>query len=185
MSIDFNPLLPLQLQNKLKKTTTVGTPGVDTQVPTEKAVRAAISGAGGGDVSGPASATNENITVFSDGSPTRTFCYVADAIIGYFKILINGSKGEAYNIGVERPEISIKEFAERMVYIAKKYFDYTGKIVYKINKDQEYLTDVPNRRCPDITKARLQIGYSPSIDIDEGLLRTMYWYRDNLNVEEE
>lgn len=128
---------------------------------------------------------NEDIVMFSDGSPTRTFCYVADAIVGYYKILINGSKGEAYNIGLEKPEISIKEFAELMIHLSKKHFGYTGKIVYKISKDQGYLTDVPNRRCPDITKARSQIGYSPSIDIDEGLFRTMYWYRDNSNVEEE
>ena len=128
---------------------------------------------------------NEDIIMFSDGSPTRTFCYVADAIVGYYKILINGFKGEAYNIGSEKPEISIKEFAELMIYLGKKHFGYTGKIIHKISKYQEYLTDVPNRRCPDITKAKSQIGYFPSINIDEGLLRTMYWYRDNLNVEEE
>ena len=127
---------------------------------------------------------NEDIIMLSDGSPTRTFCYVADAIIGYYKILINGHPGEAYNIGVEEPEISITELAERMVDIGKRHFGYTGKIVHKISEDKEYLTDTPNRRCPDITKVREQIGYSPSIDIDEGLLRTMYWYSNNLHAEE-
>ena len=67
-----------------------------------------------------------------------------------------------------------------MICIGKKYFGYAGKIVYKISKDQDYLTDVPNRRCPNISKARSQIGYSPSININKGLLQTMYWYSDNL-----
>ena len=97
---------------------------------------------------------DEDIIMLSDGSPTRTFCYVADAVVGYYKILIKGHTGEAYNIGVEEPEISIMELAERMVDIGKRHFGYTGKIVHKISEDKEYLTDTPNRRCPDITKAR-------------------------------
>ena len=127
---------------------------------------------------------NEDIIMFSDGSLTRTFCYVADAVVGYYKILINGYPDEAYNIGVEEPETSIMELAERMVGIGKRHFGYTGKIVHKISEDKDYLTDTPNRRCPDITKAIEQIGYSPSIDLDEGLLRTMYWYSENLHGEE-
>lgn len=127
---------------------------------------------------------NQDIIMLSDGSPTRTFCYVADALIGYYKILINGCPGEAYNIGVEGPEISIMELAKQMLDIGKRHFGYTGKIVHKIGKDKEYLTDTPNRRCPDITKAREQLGYSPSISLNKGLLRTMYWYSDNLHVEE-
>ncbi|MEW6096634.1 MAG: NAD-dependent epimerase/dehydratase family protein [bacterium] len=127
---------------------------------------------------------NEDIIMLSDGSPTRTFCYVADAIVGYYKILINGHSGEAYNVGVEEPEISIMELAEQMMDIGKRHFEYTGKIVHKISEDKEYLTDTPNRRCPDITKAREQLGYSPSISLDEGLLRTMYWYSENLHWED-
>ena len=56
-----------------------------------------------------------DIVLLSDGSPTRTFCYVADAIVGYYKVLVKGHRGESYNIGVESPEISITEVAERMV----------------------------------------------------------------------
>lgn len=126
---------------------------------------------------------NEDIIMLSDGSPTRTFCYVADAVVGYYKILINGRPGEAYNIGVEEPEISIRDLAERMVDIGKRHFRYTGKIVYKISEDKDYLIDTPNRRCPYITKAREELGYCPSISLDEGLLRTMYWYSENLQEE--
>jgi len=128
--------------------------------------------------------SREDIVMFSDGTPTRTFCYVVDAIIGYYKVLINGWPGEAYNIGVAEPEVLVKELAERMVDLARRYFGYSGKIVYKESDDKEYLTDSPNRRCPDITKARMQLGYAPSVDLDEGLLRTMYWYAENLTGEE-
>lgn len=128
--------------------------------------------------------SNEDIMMFSDGTPTRTLCYVADAIIGYYKILLNGLPGEAYNIGVKKPEISILELAERLADIGRRYFGYSGKIVRKVSKDKEYLTDNPSRRCPDIAKARTQLGYVPSIGLDEGLLRIMSWYSENLQEEE-
>jgi len=126
---------------------------------------------------------NEDITLFSDGTPTRTFCYVADAIIGYYKILVNGLAGEMYNIGVKEPEISMMELAKRMADIGRRYFGYSGKIIHKISEDENYLTDSPNRRCPDIAKARKQLAYAPSISLDKGLLRTMCWYTENLQEE--
>lgn len=127
---------------------------------------------------------NKDVVLFSDGKPKRTFCYVADAVIGYYKILVNGYAGECYNIGVESPEISIRDLAERMVRIGKKYFNYDGEIIYKNSDDEQYLIDSPDRRCPDITKAREQLSYSPSINLDEGLFRTMCWYYNNLSGED-
>jgi len=119
---------------------------------------------------------NKDIVMFSDGSPSRSFSYIADAIVGYFKILTKGRTGEAYNIGIEGPEISILNLAERMVEIGKKNFSYTGKIIIKKSKDENYLTDNPNRRRPMLDKARKELGYDPQISIDEGLRRTLYWY---------
>ena len=127
---------------------------------------------------------NENIVLLSDGSPTRTFCYVADAIIGYFKILIRGKDGESYNIGLDKPEISIYELAERTINISRKIFDYKGKLVMKISDDKEYLTDNPNRRCPIIDKARKELDYNPTICLDEGLKRSLLWYSDNQASED-
>jgi len=124
-----------------------------------------------------------DIVMFSNGSPTRTFCYVADAIVGYFKVLVKGRKGEAYNIGVEEPEISIGDLADRIVILAKELFGYQGKVVCRISSDSEYLTDNPNRRCPSIAKARTEVGYNPSISIDEGLRRLLIWYQVNQDVE--
>jgi len=123
--------------------------------------------------------SGEDIVMLSDGAPTRTFCYVADAVVGYFKTLVLGHNGEPYNIGMESPEISIKELAEMVVSISSKQFGYMGNLVFKKSTDKEYLTDNPNRRSPIIDKAREHLGYNPTIDIKEGLKRSLIWYADN------
>jgi len=120
----------------------------------------------------------------SNGSPTRTFCYVADAIVGYYKTLIKGRDGEAYNIGVEKPEISVANLAERVAEIARVLFHYPGKVILQVSADADYLVDNPNRRCPVIDKARADLDYSPSISLDEGLMRSLIWYYDNSEAEE-
>lgn len=125
-----------------------------------------------------------DIVMYSDGSPTRTFCYTADAVIGYYKVLVNGRKGEAYNIGVEAPEISMSDLAMRIVNIAAELFGYSGKVVYKASPSNDYLVDNPNRRCPLINKAKHELGYKPSINLDEGLKRSLIWYFDNREAEE-
>lgn len=126
----------------------------------------------------------KDIVLLSDGTPTRTFCYIADAIAGYFKILVRGRNGEAYNIGVEAPEISVAELGEHVVEAARKLFDYTGRVVRKVSSDKDYLVDNPNRRCPSIDKARAELGYNPSVGIEEGLERSLLWYADNRVAED-
>ena len=111
-------------------------------------------------------------------------CYVADAIVGYYKILIEGRNGEAYNIGVESPEISMADLAVRVAALARDLFDYKGEVVHKISHDKEYLADNPNRRCPMIAKARNDLGYNPGISLEEGLRRSLIWYSDNRKAEE-
>lgn len=125
-----------------------------------------------------------DIVMLSDGAPTRTFCYVADAIVGYFKILTLGQPGEAYNIGIEKPEISMANLADRVVALGQQLFGYDGKVVRKESEDKAYLVDNPNRRCPIITKARSQLGYDPKITVDEGLKRTLLWYQNNQVAED-
>ena len=107
----------------------------------------------------------KDIVMLSDGTPTRTFCYVADAIIGYFKVLVNGQAGQAYNIGVEEPEISMSDLAHRVVSHARKLFSYEGKVVHKTSSEADYLADNPSRRCPDIAKARSHLGYNPNYQL--------------------
>ncbi len=126
----------------------------------------------------------KNIQMFSDGTPTRTFCYVADAIIGYYKVLIRGQKGEAYNIGVAEPEISMVGLARKIVEISKDIFQYQGKVELRNSTEPDYLTDNPTRRCPDITKARTELDYNPGISLQEGLFRSLLWYSDHHQGEE-
>ena len=125
-----------------------------------------------------------DIVLLSDGSPRRTFCYVADAVIGYYKVLVKGRSGEAYNIGVESPEVSMLEVAERMARLARELFGYPGKVVRGQSQDPGYLIDNPNRRCPVITKARTELGYDPAVGLDEGLRRALLWYGDNAVAED-
>lgn len=121
----------------------------------------------------------QDIVMLSDGSAKRTFCYVADAVLGYYKVLVKGRPGEAYNVGVEVPEISMLELAERAIALGKELFGYKGKIVRQESADKAYLVDNPNRRCPIITKARTEIGYDPQVTIEEGLRRSLVWYSGN------
>lgn len=120
-----------------------------------------------------------DIMLLSDGSPTRTFCYVADSVIGYYKILVKGRPGEPYNIGVEAPEVSMAEVAERVAAVAGELFGYKGRVIRGVSDDPDYLVDNPNRRCPVLRKAREELGYDPQISLDDGLERSLMWYRDH------
>jgi dTDP-glucose 4,6-dehydratase/UDP-glucuronate decarboxylase len=120
-----------------------------------------------------------DIVMFSDGSPTRTFCYVADAVAGYYRVLTRGGDGEPYNIGAAAPEISMAELAHRIRDIGEALFGYAGSVVLGASPEQDYLVDNPNRRCPDIAKARREVGYEPVFSLDEGLRRTLLWYAEH------
>jgi UDP-glucuronate decarboxylase len=125
-----------------------------------------------------------DLVMYSDGKPTRTFCYSADSITGYYKVLVKGHNGEPYNVGTEQPEISMAELAQKVIATASSLFGYGGKLVHKPNPEADYLVDNPNRRCPNIEKARSHLGYNPTIGIDEGLRRSFIWYHHNREAEE-
>ena len=125
-----------------------------------------------------------DIVMLSDGSPRRTFCYAADAVTGYYKILIKGQPGEAYNIGVETPEVSMRELAEMLCRSAKELFSYGGRVVCQTSQDSDYLIDNPNRRCPVIAKARAHLGYNPTVSLHDGLRRSLAWYYENREAED-
>jgi len=126
-----------------------------------------------------------DLVMLSDGSATRTFCYVSDAVIGYYKVMTRGQNGEAYNIGTETPEISVKQLAGMVAEQAKKLFGYKGKVVYQPSQDREYMVDNPNRRCPIIKKARENVGYNPAVTFDDGLVRSLLWYYGNQDATPE
>lgn len=117
-----------------------------------------------------------DVVLLSDGSPTRTFCYVSDAVVGYYRALVRGADGEAYNVGTDGPEVSMAELAEDVARIGGELFGYEGRVVREESGDPEYLTDNPDRRCPDIAKARRELGYEPEVGLEEGLRRSLLWY---------
>ena len=86
--------------------------------------------------------------LFSDGSPTRTFCYVSDAITGYTWRLLRGRRGEAYNIGVDGPEISVLHLAETIAALANELFGHDLKVVRGRSPERDYLVDNPQPALP-------------------------------------
>ena len=111
------------------------------------------------------------VQIYGTGQQTRTFCYVTDAIRGFLQVLVNGLPGEPYNIGNPEPEISMVQLVQtierEMPELSVKY--------QIIEHPDSYPADEPQRRCPDITKARLQIGYEPQVPLAEGLRRFFGW----------
>ncbi|MEM9403028.1 MAG: NAD-dependent epimerase/dehydratase family protein [Pseudomonadota bacterium] len=122
---------------------------------------------------------DRDISLLSDGGPTRTFCYVADAVVGYLKVLVRGAPGEPYNIGNPEPEITIRELAECVASTARDLFGYSGEIVFAKSDDSQYLVDNPLRRCPSIKKAREALDYEPRIGLEDGIRRSLIWYSEN------
>ena len=121
---------------------------------------------------------NRDIEILSDGAPTRTFCYIADSVCGYLKVMLHGTY-DYFNIGIEKPEISISQLAEIYTAAGRDIFGYTGKVVYRHSNDKEYLTNNPQRRCPNIDKARRILGYQPSINVEEGVGRFLQFLKES------
>lgn len=120
---------------------------------------------------------NKKLIMYSDGKPTRTFCYVTDAITGYLKALLY-EPFDYFNIGIDKPEISIKELAEIYKDIGSTMYDFNQSIEFRESDEQSYLTHNPSRRCPDISKARKLLNYSPSISIVEGVHRFLTFLKE-------
>src|SRR5579862_7001463 len=111
-----------------------------------------------------------DIVLHSDGSPTRSFCYVAAAVAGSLKCLLHRGF-ESFNIGSDGPETSVAELAELFRAAGAEILGYRGKVKFEPSPDADYLADNPSRRRPDIGKARSLLGYVPQVGIREGVAR--------------
>jgi UDP-glucuronate decarboxylase len=114
----------------------------------------------------------EYLPVHVGGDQTRTFCYVSDAIVAFLKILLSGKNGEVYNVGNDKPEVSIMHLA----HMIRRLFGNKIKIK-SITYPDTYPQGDPQRRCPDLTKIRKHLGFIPTIDLETGLSRTLAWYK--------
>lgn len=114
----------------------------------------------------------EDLTVFGDGSQTRSFCYVDDLIDGIYKLLLS-DYAQPVNVG-NPSEITISEFAEEIIALTGT----TQKVIYK-----DLPVDDPKQRRPDITKAQEILGWEPKVDRSEGLKKTYEFFK-TLSKEE-
>ncbi|HTQ85488.1 MAG TPA: UDP-glucuronic acid decarboxylase family protein [Candidatus Solibacter sp.] len=116
--------------------------------------------------------TGEPITVFGDGSQTRSFCYVNDLIDGIYK-LMQSDEHLPTNIGNPQ-EITILEFAKRV----KALTGSASEIILK-----PLPQDDPKQRCPDITKAKTLLGWEPKVPLEEGLKLTLEYFQEQVNAQ--
>ena len=119
----------------------------------------------------------KNIILYSLGNDKRTFCYIADAVVGYLNAL-SYKNFEIFNIGNDDIEISIKNFAKKFAYYSYKINNFKPKILFKKNKDKEYLINNPSRRCPDINKAKKLINFKPRIDLNNGIQKYLKFIKE-------
>jgi len=113
--------------------------------------------------------SNEPLTIFGDGSQTRSFCYVSDLIEGVFRLAMSSQHGPV-NIGNPN-EMTIRQFAEKIISITGA----TGGITFK-----DLPIDDPKVRQPDITRARKLFGWEPKVDFDSGIRSTIDYFRERL-----
>jgi dTDP-glucose 4,6-dehydratase len=109
---------------------------------------------------------NEDVTVFGDGSQTRSFTYITDLVDGIIRLMLS-AENDPVNIG-NPVEMTIKEIAETIIRMTGS----TSKIVYR-----PLPTDDPKQRRPDITRARELLGWEPKVQLEEGLIKTIEYFR--------
>lgn len=115
----------------------------------------------------------EPLTVFGDGSQTRSFCYVSDLIEGICRLL-ESNVTEPLNLG-NPDEMSILEFAHKIITLSGS----RSSIVF-VQPEDVRVRDDPKVRKPDITRARTLLGWQPQVSLEEGLRRTIEWFRTRI-----
>lgn len=106
------------------------------------------------------------LTINSSGNQTRSFCHIVDALDGCFRVLLKGRKDEAYNIGNRETEVNMWELVCEIEAVFGRGLDVQSDCLPSV-----YVKE-PLRRCPDITKAQNELGYSPKIGLEKGL----WWF---------
>jgi dTDP-glucose 4,6-dehydratase len=115
----------------------------------------------------------EPLTVYDDGSRTRSFCYVSDLVEGLYRLLLS-DEVQPVNLG-NPTEMSVLQFAEAVKAAAGSQ----SEIMF-ITPQDERTQDDPHTRQPDITRAKAVLDWEPRIGLDEGLRQTIAWFRQQL-----
>ena len=109
---------------------------------------------------------NEDVTVFGDGRQTRSFTYITDLVDGIIRLMLSG-ENDPVNLGNPH-EMTIKEIAQTIIRMTGS----KSRLIYK-----ELPTDDPKQRRPDITRARTLLGWEPKVQLEEGLSKTIEYFR--------
>ena len=109
---------------------------------------------------------NEDVTVFGDGRQTRSFTYITDLVDGIIRLMLSG-ENDPMNIGNPH-EMTNKEIAQTII----RMIGSKSRLIYK-----ELPTDDPKQRRPDITRARTILGWEPKVQLEEGLSKTIEYFR--------
>ena len=117
---------------------------------------------------------NEPLTIYGNGLQTRSFCYVDDLIEGIYRLLLS-EEHDPVNIG-NPDEITIREFAETINRLV-------GSSGGMIEKPESRLGDDPQRRRPDITRARQILNWEPKVSLEEGIKRTIPYFKEKLGIK--
>jgi dTDP-glucose 4,6-dehydratase len=112
---------------------------------------------------------NEDVTVFGSGQQTRSFCYISDLVDGIIRLMLS-AENDPINIGNPR-EMTIEEIATTII----KMTESKSRIIYK-----PLPTDDPKQRRPDITRARTLLRWEPKVSLEEGLVKTIDYFRHKL-----
>ena len=115
---------------------------------------------------------NEPLTIYGDGTITRSICYVSDLVDGLMRAMFKPhTAGEVFNLG-NTEEHTVLEFASTIIRLCEA----TSSILYEPNR-----TDDPERRRPDITKAQQVLGWQPKVSLETGLRLTIEWFSDHIS----
>ncbi|MFA5890646.1 MAG: NAD-dependent epimerase/dehydratase family protein [Actinomycetota bacterium] len=114
------------------------------------------------------------IRLLSDGSGVRAFCYISDATTAMFAALLGSVRGEALNVGDDREPIAMRDLAEMIARLEEP----AVPVVREGRDTASHLRESPSWVCPDVGKARRLLGYSPKVGLQDGLVRTLAWYRE-------
>lgn len=112
------------------------------------------------------------IELKSSGTATRTYGYVLDAVIGGLLVLLTGTPGEVYNLGVDAPETSIRHLAT----LIAEFFGRTEPVKTACDPAAAEIQGSPNRACPDLARLRA-LGFAPRVPLADGLKRSISWFR--------
>lgn len=110
------------------------------------------------------------IEMLNEGKDTRSYCYIKDAAVAFFKILLSEKNGKIFNVASDLEEVSIRDLAE---FVHRICNISTSVKIKKSNA--KFIKDAPNRVFPDITKLKKTFSFKPQVHIEEGLRRTIDW----------